>query len=880
MASAPADIKHPAKYQFGEFELTPAQGALWRNGERVPVMPKPMAALIVLVERAGQTVSKDELLASVWNGAAVEDNNVTQTISAIRKALGEKAGENRFIVTEPGSGYRFVAEISDAEPAALIRPEIPSPPRSPRWMLRKPAAGAVKRRSVAVLGMRDLSKDSAEAWLQTALPQMLTSELASGGKLHVIPVDDIAQWRAGLSKAADGGGNASLLRMARLNFGADAFVLGSYVVSGVCPDCRVRVDLTVFDAHSGENLASIIDEAPSRDMLDLATRLGAKLRGSLGAGAQPPQPSPFPAPSAMREYAEGLKSLQRIDPMAARDHLEAAAAADPGNPLIHSALADAWAALGYLSRAADESRRAYQLSPSLSRLDQLGIEARYRATAQQWDRAIEIYRDVFRLFPDSLEDGLNLAQAQYRAMKNADALSTLGVLRKLPKPAGGDPRIDLLEARIAGTQQDFAKTRDYAHRAAVEAKERGATYLFARARLLEGGAMQSMSDPNFEAVENEARKLCEQFGDRQCVSQAWRVRGNDQFSAGRLQEAQAAYLEGIRVARDLGDHSELANLTNGLGVVAESNLQWQQAEQNFSEAISLKKETGYNPSNEQMQLAQLYFRIGRFPDAARTADAAYSEAQKTGAREQIGEVFSLRAALARLEGRLDAAQQFGNQAIAEFRASQSTADLVLELALVSSISTARGDLPSAERNLAEAAKANQALRRLGVGFEADGTIARSHAELLLAQGQWQEAAEEGKHAAAEFSSVHLHEGSVEAFLIAARALEMSGRNSEALEACRQAEREGSQTADPLYALSVRLTLWRLSGGADPQEPPDLRSQVASLHNPELSLEEDLDRAVRAKRAGASDARRLFDDVATRAANTGYLTLARRARSLE
>jgi hypothetical protein len=57
-------------------------------------------------------------------------------------------------------------------------------------------------------------------------------------------------------------------------------------------------------------------------------------------------------------------------------------------------------------------------------------------TAQQWHRAIEIYQSVFRLFPDSLEDGPNLARAQFRAMKVADVSSTLTILRKLPEPAG------------------------------------------------------------------------------------------------------------------------------------------------------------------------------------------------------------------------------------------------------------------------------------------------------------------------------------------------------------------------------------------------------------------------------------------------------------
>src|SRR5580693_7884012 len=114
---------HPAKYQFGDFELFPNQGALWRAGVRVPLMPKPMATLLVLVDRAGETVSKDELLADVWNGMAVEENNLTQSISTLRKALGEKRGENRFIATEPGNGYRFVAAVTRIEDAPFATAE-------------------------------------------------------------------------------------------------------------------------------------------------------------------------------------------------------------------------------------------------------------------------------------------------------------------------------------------------------------------------------------------------------------------------------------------------------------------------------------------------------------------------------------------------------------------------------------------------------------------------------------------------------------------------------------------------------------------------------------------------------------------------------------
>ncbi len=895
-------VDRPAKYQFGEFELFPNQGALWRAGVRVPLMPKPLATLLVLVDRAGETVSKDELLAEVWGGAAVEENNLTQSISTLRKVLGEKRGENRFIATEPGNGYRFVSAVTRIDDAPFKTNEAvissspngkldhPSPGRRPKllyglaavsllclvggvWIWTRNSGGkAIRRKSVAVLQIRDLSKASSEAWLQTALSEMLTSELTSGGKLHAIPAEDVARWRSDLGTRSEGARHSDLVRLARNSFGADSFVLGSYVVTGTCPECRVRVDLGLFDASTGDRVATIIDEGPAHELLDLTTRLGAKLRAEFGAGGTPATPPRWPAASAMREYTEGLKALRQMDPMAARDHLQTAVSADPGNALIHSALADAWTALGYGSRANEENRRAYELSTALGRLDQLGIEARYRASAQQWDRAIEIYQNIFRLFPDSLEDGLNLARAQFRGKKNADASATLRILRQLPKPAGNDPRIDLIEAQNAGTANDYLRTREYAHRAAIEAQSRGARYLFARARLLEGGAMQTLHDMNFYAVQTEARKVCEELGDRQCISQAWRVHGNERYFTGHFREAQEAYLAGVSVARELGDRAELANLLTGLGVVAESNLEWQQAEQNLQEAISLKKETGYNPSEVQIQLAELYLRLGRLSDTGRAADDAYSEAQRTNARESLGEVFGLRAALARQQGRLDAAQQMSEKAVAELRASNGAQSLTLALAALSSILTARGDLQSAEKRLNEVTTS--------ISPEVLGNVELARAELLLAKGHFQTAAEEAKRSAAHFTDAHVDENSAVALVREADALAMLGRNSEALRMCHEAERLATRTPNPLPALSARLAVWELTGDSDSNVPADLHASVVSLKNPELSLEEDFDRAMRARRTSAPNVKRLFDGVATKAASQGYLTMARRARALE
>ena len=107
---------------------------------------------------------------------------------------------------------------------------------------------------------------------------------------------------------------------------------------------------------------------------------------------------------------------------------------------------------------------------------------------------------------------------------------------------------------------------------------------------------------------------------------------------------------------------------------------------------------------------------------------------------------------------------------------------------------------------------------------------------------------------------------------------MLGKNSEALQASRQAEKDAAEIPDPANLAAVRLTAWRLSGPSDTKEPADLHSSIAALQSPELSLEEDLARAIVAKRSGAPNARRQFDSVATQAANAGYITLSRRARS--
>lgn len=99
-------------YSFGPFRLDPRSLVLTKDGLRVPLTSKATEVLLQLVERNGTTVAKAELRAAVWGASPVEDNNLNQCVSAIRKALGERPGEHQYLMTVTGVGYRFVASVA------------------------------------------------------------------------------------------------------------------------------------------------------------------------------------------------------------------------------------------------------------------------------------------------------------------------------------------------------------------------------------------------------------------------------------------------------------------------------------------------------------------------------------------------------------------------------------------------------------------------------------------------------------------------------------------------------------------------------------------------------------------------------------------------
>ncbi len=146
---------------FGPFVLDPARRVLTQEGRAVPVTARPFDILLALIERAGQTVTKDELLRVVWRDTVVEEANLSQHIFLLRKLLGH-TDEQPYITTVPRRGYQFVAEVrglpdEPARPRAVV---VRAPPPGPlRLDLVLPAGSALAVGSTPVVALaRDGSK--------------------------------------------------------------------------------------------------------------------------------------------------------------------------------------------------------------------------------------------------------------------------------------------------------------------------------------------------------------------------------------------------------------------------------------------------------------------------------------------------------------------------------------------------------------------------------------------------------------------------------------------------------------------------------------------------------------------------------------------------
>jgi DNA-binding winged helix-turn-helix (wHTH) protein/tetratricopeptide (TPR) repeat protein len=668
------------RYRFGPFELNTGEESLARNGTRVKVQDLPYRLLVMLLERPAEIVTREEVRQRLWpeNTFVEFDNSLGVAIRKVRDALNDDAETPRYVETVPRRGYRFVAPVTVLGSESSVRAELPSeiptvgplstvsdvaaveqanPGKRPRhwiavvavvliimvgaavYVLRflpkrastatspsEPAPPIRTRRSVAVLGFRNLPGRAEDNWLSPAFSEMLNTELASDGALRMIPGEDVARVKRELPLADEDSLAKTTLERLRTNPGADVVILGSYTALSGVGDRRIRLDVRVQDTLRGETIAEKSFTGSEGNLFEIATEAGEALRQSLGIRSASTQASlqakaALPSnPEAVRLYTEGQQRLWAFDYGHARDLLAKAVVADPGYPLAHAALADAWNHLGYSSKARAEIERARDLSGHLGPEDRLLIDGQYYATIQDRTRSIDAYQKLFTQFPDSLDYGLRLADEQ-RWVNPEDAHHTLETLRHLSSPSSADPRIDYLEAR-AWVNNDVVKARAAARRAIEKGNARSLQLFVARAY----GILCQIGNGDSTAQDcDHARKSYAEVGDRDNEARTTADFAILYYEEGDLDRAEAMYREAIKVFRQIGDREGINTASGNLGDIALSRGELTEAERSLSDAITGYREIG-DKDGIALTVADLA-KIARLRGGLKAALTGYKEAQ-------------------------------------------------------------------------------------------------------------------------------------------------------------------------------------------------------------------------------------------------------------
>lgn len=417
-------------YEFESFRVDALKRQLARDGgEIVPLTSKAFEALLFLVRHRGETVSKDALMDALWADVAVEENNLTQQISTLRKALGEQTGNYRFIITVPGRGYSFVAPVKEVfnietesdfllqeythssitidvddndQPAEIHRSagEInraatkrlqPVASRSrlsiftfvgvllilgiaaSAWFFARSAAPSVNRtpKSVAVLPFKHLNSGDGDNFLGAGMSDTLIAKLGNIQSLNVRPTSQIIKYANQNTDAISAGRELK----------ADAVLEGTIQRNGE----RVRVTVQMLDVETGKVLWGQSFDEKFSDIFSLQDAISADVAQVLQIKLSNEEQNGINRHStenleAYQAYLRGRYFWNKRDKESLNkgiEYFEQAVKLDPNYALAFSGIADSYLILNYyylnetsrdetLQKAKQAAQKALELDDALA----------------------------------------------------------------------------------------------------------------------------------------------------------------------------------------------------------------------------------------------------------------------------------------------------------------------------------------------------------------------------------------------------------------------------------------------------------------------------------------------------------------------------------
>ncbi|MFK4581169.1 winged helix-turn-helix domain-containing protein [Bradyrhizobium ottawaense] len=315
------------RYLFDDYVFGTDRRELRRGAEMIAIAPKVFDLLDYLIGNRERVVSKDDIITAVWDSRVVSDEALTTRVNAARMAIGDSGDEQRLIKTLPRKGFRFVGTVREIhEPARAAAAS--SVPRS--------AFNAPEKPSLVVLPFANLSPDPKQEYFVDGVTESLTTDLSRMAGIFVI----------GRNTAFTFKGKQIDLEQIGRELGVRYVLNGSVQRGGD----RMRINVQLIDAETGNHLWAERFDKPIGDLFDMQDEIGSRLAGELGTElvtAEARRAARAPHPASMDLYFQGMAYANRgSDPTSlsqARPFFEQAIRLDPGNveAMIGMAFVDA-----------------------------------------------------------------------------------------------------------------------------------------------------------------------------------------------------------------------------------------------------------------------------------------------------------------------------------------------------------------------------------------------------------------------------------------------------------------------------------------------------------------------------------------------------------
>jgi TolB-like protein len=340
------------RYLFENYAFDTDRRELHRGTDVIAIAPKAFDLLNYLIDNRERVVSKDDLITAIWEGRVISDVALTTRLNAARKAIGDSGDKQRLIKTFPRKGFRFIGTVHETPvPAAAT---VMSGSSNPVFVLPdKP--------SLVVLPFTNLSPEPEQEYFVDGVTESLTTDLSRMVGIFVIGRNTAFSYK---------GKHVNLKQVGR-ELGVRYVLEGSVQRSG----SRLRINVQLIDAETGNHLWAERFDKPTADLFDMQDEIGARLANQLGTElvtAEARRAARAPHPDSMDLYFLGMASVHRGSNPAnltlARGFFEQALRLDPDNveAIVGTAFVDAVRGTSMLT--GDRCARLMAAETSLTRV--------------------------------------------------------------------------------------------------------------------------------------------------------------------------------------------------------------------------------------------------------------------------------------------------------------------------------------------------------------------------------------------------------------------------------------------------------------------------------------------------------------------------------